>query len=233
MITVLVVDDDFRVARIHSAFVDRIEGFRTIGVANTGQEAIRLAVALVPDLILLDLYLPDVFGLDVLNRMRVAGVEGDAIVISAANESETVERAVKLGVVNYLLKPFTADDLRQRLTHYKANRTARHPKTLTDQAAVDQLWGRTEGGRSESLPKGLSPETAELIVQALRATEGELSAQECADAVGISRVSARRYLEYFAGQGSVVVSLRYGVVGRPERRYGVAQPGSPPPRPAR
>ena len=83
MITVLVVDDDFRVARIHSAFVDRIEGFRTIGVANTGQEAIRLAVALVPDLILLDLYLPDLFGLDVLNRMRVAGVEGDAIVISA------------------------------------------------------------------------------------------------------------------------------------------------------
>ncbi len=169
MITVLVVDDDFRVARIHSAFVDRVEGFRTIGVANTGQEAIRLAVALVPDLILLDLYLPDVFGLDVLNRMRVAGVEGDAIVISAANESETVERAVKLGVVNYLLKPFTADDLVQRLTHYRANRTARHPKTLTDQAAVDQLWGRPEGGRSESLPKGLSPETAELIIRALQA----------------------------------------------------------------
>ena len=64
-----------------------------------------------PDLILLDLYLPDVFGLDVLNQMRVAGVEGDAIVISAANESETVERAVKLGVTNYLLKPFTLDDL--------------------------------------------------------------------------------------------------------------------------
>jgi len=174
MITVLVVDDDFRVARIHSAFVDRIDGFRTIGVANTGQEAIRLAVALVPDLILLDLYLPDVFGLDVLNRMRVAGVEGDAIVISAANESETVERAVKLGVVNYLLKPFTADDLRQRLTDYQANRKARHPKTLTDQAAVDQLWGRGESGRPEVLPKGLSPETAELIVQALAAAEGEL-----------------------------------------------------------
>ena len=115
MITVLVVDDDFRVARIHSAFVDRTEGFRTVGVANTGQEAIRLAVALNPDLILLDLYLPDIFGLDVLNRMRVAGVEGDAIVISAANESGTVERAVKLGVASYLLKPFTQDDLLQRL----------------------------------------------------------------------------------------------------------------------
>ena len=222
MISVLVADDDFRVARIHSAFVDRVDGFRTIGVATTGQEAIRLAVALVPDLILLDLYLPDIFGLDVLNRMRVAGVEGDAIVISAANESETVERAVKLGVVNYLLKPFTADDLLQRLTEYKVTRAARRPKTLSDQAAIDQLLGRAEGGRNEPLPKGLSPETAELILTALTAATGEMSAQECADAVGIARVSARRYLEFFVQQGKVAVSLKYGTVGRPERRYAIS-----------
>ncbi len=221
MITVLVVDDDFRVARIHSAFVDRVEGFRTIGVANTGQEALRLAVALVPDLILLDLYLPDVFGLDVLNRMRVAGVEGDAIVISAANESGTVERAVKLGVVNYLLKPFTQADLVTRLQQYQATRTARRPATLSDQAAVDQLLGRSDGGRGEPLPKGLSPETAESILTALASAGVELSAQECADAVGIARVSARRYLEFYAGRGTVSVSLRYGARGRPERRYAI------------
>jgi response regulator of citrate/malate metabolism len=224
VITVLVVDDDFRVARIHSAFVDRVEGFRTIGVANTGQEAIRMAVALVPDLILLDLYLPDIFGLDVLNRMRVAGVEGDAIVISAANESETVERAVKLGVVNYLLKPFTADQLVQRLQQYKASRSARRPRTLDDQAAVDQIMGRGDGSRAEPLPKGLSPETAELILAALTAATSELSAQECAEAVGIARVSARRYLEFFVRQGRVAVSLRYGARGRPERRYAVVPP---------
>lgn len=228
MITVLVVDDDFRVARIHSAFIDRIEGFRTIAVANTGQEAIRLAVALNPDLILLDLYLPDIFGLDVLNRMRVAGVEGDAIVISAANESETVERAVKLGVSNYLLKPFTHDDLVQRLTQYRSTHTARRPKTLSDQAAVDQLMNRGDGGRAEPLPKGLSPETAELVLAAVTRADGELSAQECADAVGISRVSARRYLEYFNRQGKVTVTLRYGTVGRPERRYGVITSEGPP-----
>lgn len=223
MISVLVTDDDFRVARIHSAFVDRVDGFRTIGVATTGQEAIRLAVALVPDLILLDLYLPDIFGLDVLNRMRVAGVEGDVIVISAANESETVERAVKLGVVNYLLKPFTAADLLQRLTQYKATRTARRPKTtLSDQAAIDQLLGRDDGARSDALPKGLSPETAELILNALTAATTELSAQECAETVGIARVSARRYLEFFVQQGKVAVSLKYGTVGRPERRYAIS-----------
>lgn len=221
MITVLVVDDDFRVARIHSAFVDRIDGFQTIGVANSGQEAIRLAASLSPDLILLDLYLPDVFGLDVLNRMRVAGVEGDAIVISAANESGTVERAVKLGVSSYLLKPFTADDLKQRLTQYRDTHKARRSKTLSDQAAIDQLMTRGEGSRNEPMPKGLSPETAELVLAAVADATGELSAQECAEVVGISRVSARRYLEYFTSQGMVVVTLRYGNVGRPERRYGI------------
>jgi response regulator of citrate/malate metabolism len=229
MISVLVVDDDFRVARIHSAFIDRVEGFRSIAVAHTGQEAIRLAVALGPDLILLDLYLPDIFGLDVLNRMRVAGVEGDVIVISAANESGTVERAVKLGVSNYLLKPFTQDDLVQRLTQYRTTRKGRRVTTLPDQAAVDQLLVRGDsGGRQEALPKGLSQETAELVLAAATTADGELSAQECGDRVGISRVSARRYLEYFAAQGTLTVGLRYGAVGRPERRYGVVKPGASP-----
>ncbi|HEU4511855.1 MAG TPA: response regulator, partial [Nocardioidaceae bacterium] len=107
MITVLVVDDDFRVARIHSAFVDRVEGFSTVGVAHTGADALQAARTLRPDLILLDLYLPDVFGLDLISRIRVHGVDSDVIAISAANESQTVERAVKLGVASYLLKPFT------------------------------------------------------------------------------------------------------------------------------
>ena len=224
MITVLVVDDDFRVARIHSAFVDRVDGFRTIGTAHTGQEAIRLAVTLSPDLILLDLYLPDVFGLDVLNRMRVAGVEGDVIVISAANESETVERAVKLGVVNYLLKPFTQADLHERLTHYQATRKSKKPKTLPNQAAIDRLLGRSDSARPETLPKGLSPETAQLIMATLIGADGELSAQESADAIGIARVSARRYLEHFVHLGTVTVTLRYGAVGRPERRYKAVDP---------
>lgn len=229
MITVLVVDDDFRVARIHSAFVDRIEGFRTVGVAKSGAEAVAMAARLVPDLILLDLYLPDVFGLDVLNQMRVAGVEGDVLVISAANESEAVQRALKLGVASYLLKPFTLDDLASRLAEYKAarQRRARHvvgDEVVGDQAAVDRLFGRLEAPPAEALPKGMSVETAELILVTLRDAAEEQSAQELADAAGISRVSARRYLEFFVAKGQAQVSLRYGSRGRPERRYQLAPP---------
>ena len=222
MITVLVVDDDFRVARIHSAFVDRVEGFRTIGVAADGAEALAMAGRLVPDLILLDLYLPDIFGLDLLNQMRVAGVEGDVIVISAANESETVERALKLGVANYLLKPFTLDDLSGRLSEYRSQRDRRLRPLVGDQADVDRIFGRSEPTIAESLPKGMSPETAELILATLRERTEEQSAQQCAAAVGISRVSARRYLEFFVSQGWAQVSLRYGSRGRPERRYRLA-----------
>jgi response regulator of citrate/malate metabolism len=217
MITVLVVDDDFRVARIHSAFVDRVEGFRTVGSAGTGREALELAQRLHPDLILLDLYLPDIFGLDLLNQLRVAGVEGDTIVISAANESETVERALKLGVANYLLKPFTFDDLAARLNEYRSFQARRTRPQVDDQADVDRIFSRAASRRSTALPKGLSPETAELILAAL--TDEPRSAQEYADQAGISRVSARRYLELYVQQGKAQVTLRYGSRGRPERRY--------------
>jgi len=224
MITVLVVDDDFRVARIHSAFVDRVEGFRTVGSAGTGREALEQARQLQPDLILLDLYLPDIFGLDLLNQLRVAGVESDAIVISAANEFETVERALGLGVANYLLKPFTFHDLANRLNEYRTQRRRRPRPPVEDQAEVDRIFGRSGPGRSAAMPKGLSPETAELIFGSLSAEPR--SAQECADAAGISRVSARRYLELYVQQGKAQVSLRYGSRGRPERRYTRVADGS-------
>jgi response regulator of citrate/malate metabolism len=220
VIRVLVVDDDFRVARIHSAFVDRVDGFRTVGVAHTGADALSAARELAPDLILLDLYLPDIFGLDLISRIRVEGATSDVIVISAANESETVERAVKLGVASYLLKPFTMIDLTARLEEYQAQHRNRSARTLGDQAEVDRMFGRAQ--HTAPLPKGMSPETAELILGMLSEQAEELSAQECADAVGMSRVSARRYLEHFVDKGRVQVSLRYGSRGRPERRYSLA-----------
>jgi response regulator of citrate/malate metabolism len=220
VISVLVVDDDFRVARIHSAFVDRVEGFHTVGVAHTGADALHAARTLRPDLILLDLYLPDVFGLDLLNQMRVHGVDSDVIVISAANEAQTVERAVKLGVASYLLKPFTRDDLAARLAEYGAQRRSSRHRTLGHQAEVDRIFGRAE--QAAPLPKGMSAETADLVLAALQRQDREISAQECADAIGVSRVSARRYLEHFVQQGRLQVSLRYGSRGRPERRYQLA-----------
>ncbi|WP_431973092.1 hypothetical protein [Micromonospora haikouensis] len=112
------------------------------------------------------------------------------------------------------------DELRTRLKQYAARRNSPRAAVLSDQADVDRVLSRAGAHiPTSALPRGLSPETAELVERALREHPGRLSAAECADRVGISRVSARRYLEHYSDTGRAEVSLRYGVAGRPERRY--------------
>ncbi|MEV4267392.1 response regulator [Kribbella sp. NPDC049584] len=217
MITVLVVDDDFMVARIHRGFVDRVDGFEVVGTANSGDQAVAALSELRPDLVLLDLYLPDVFGIDLIARLRAVRPDVDILVITAAREADAVRGAVRQGVVNYLLKPFGFEDLRARLQEYERRR-ASVPDQVTSQADVDRVLAPA-CPTVNRLPKGLSQETTDLVTAALRATPDNLSAAECAEKVGISRVSARRYLEFLCTQGQAQVTLRYGTTGRPERRY--------------
>jgi response regulator of citrate/malate metabolism len=220
VIRVLVVDDDFMVARVHRGFVERVDGFEVVGVAHTGAEALQLAAELHPDLVLLDLYLPDLFGLDVLARLRTAGVQADVVVITAAKEVDSVRAALRHGVTDYVLKPFGFVDLRERLERYAAQRLLLHAGEVRGQDDIDRVLARRPGARpAAALPKGMSPETAQLVEGALRECGDTLSASEAAEQVGISRVSARRYLEHFVTTGRAEVSLRYGTTGRPERRY--------------
>ncbi|MEU1691564.1 response regulator [Streptomyces hirsutus] len=220
-IDVLVVDDDFMVARVHRAFVERVEGFRVVGVAGTGEQAVAAVDGLRPDLVLLDLYLPDLFGLDVIPRLRSAGHDCDVMVISAAREAGTVRGAVRQGVVDYLLKPFESEDLRARLERYAVRRGRLLGAVVRGQADVDRVLAGAPVPvtTAPALPKGMSVETAELVERVLREADGTLSATECAALTGVSRVSARRYLEHFHTVGRAEVSLRYGAAGRPERRY--------------
>jgi response regulator of citrate/malate metabolism len=219
VIEVLIVDDDFMVARIHTGFVERTPGFTVTGVAHSGAQALAEAARLQPDLVLLDVYLPDVSGLDLLTGLREAAPEVDVLVISAAREADTVRRALRGGIVHYLMKPFSYDDLRVRLEHYQqayAGMAGEH----ADQADVDRLFG--VAGADKRLPKGFSAETLKLVEDTLRNVArgaGDLSAAEAAAELGISRVSARRYLEHLNETGKAEVTLRYGEVGRPERRY--------------
>lgn len=220
MTRVLVVDDDFMVARVHRGFVEAVAGFEVVEVAHSGEAALAAVKALRPDLVLLDIYLPDMNGLDLLPMLREVQPDLDAIVISAANEVETVRRALRGGIVHYLIKPFSGADLRESLEHYQ--RTYRRlDRGEAQQQDVDRVFRHKPGSAAAAarLPKRLSPETADLVEQALRGAGTDLSASECADAVGLARVSVRRYLEHFVTVGRADVRLRYGGVGRPERRY--------------
>ncbi|MDT0544705.1 MULTISPECIES: response regulator [Streptomyces] len=223
MTRVLVVDDDFMVAKLHSRYVASLDGFTVAGVAHTGAEALRAADALRPDLVLLDVYLPDMDGISVLRRMREREEhrQVDALFITAAKDPHAVRAALRAGALHYLIKPFDRAALQEQLRHAAALRARLDTLGEASQEDVDQIFGtRPRGARSrEQLPKGLAAHTASLVERTLRGHAEGLSAAECAEAGAFSRVSARRYLEYFAETGRVEVTLRYGGTGRPERRY--------------
>ncbi|MGH3353098.1 MAG: response regulator [Nocardioides sp.] len=227
-LTVLVVEDDFMVASIHTRFVERVEGFRVVGVAATGSQALEETARLSPDVLLLDVHLPDFSGIELLRRLRGRGDDTDVIVITAAREADTVRAAAAGGAAHYVVKPFPFEDLAARLDDVRRSRDAlarieQQPAGQV-QAGIDEVFSHQAGAREtrERLPKGLSPETARAVLAALQDAD-ELSAAECADAIGVSRVSARRYLEHFASIGRIGVRLNYGTAGRPERRYRTAR----------
>lgn len=226
-IRTLVVDDDFRVAAIHAAYVERVSGFSVIGKAHTAGDAIDAIQSQKPDLVLMDIYLPDSNGLQVMQTVTTdcvaAGEEApDFIVITAARDVGSVRTAMQLGAAYYVVKPFGFASLRERLESYANLR--KHLTTLGNtarQADVDQLFSMMRS-TSESIPappKGHSAPTLELVRNAVAAAAEDVSAAEVAEAVGISRATAQRYLTYLARHGLVRLQLKYGSTGRPEHRY--------------
>ncbi|MFI6427214.1 response regulator [Promicromonospora sp. NPDC050880] len=279
----LLVEDDPAVAVVHRGFVESHPRFVVVGEARTGTDALRLAAELRPDLVLLDLHLPDIGGLDVLRRLRLLpGPPVDVVATTAARELDSVRQAMAGGVVAYLVKPFTSAALRERLDEvWQRREDVRRAQATLDQDQVDQLLA---GPRLGLPPKGLSERSRALVQEALmrlcgvgegavagaaaggaavagdagavsggilaggarpggaasgRAASGgaasdgavsggaasghvevrDASAAEVAEAVGMSRVSARRYLEHLVTEGRAQVTPRYGATGRPENRY--------------
>ena len=220
MIRTLVVEDDARVAEVHAAYVARLPGFELAGVAHRGVEALELIAARPVDLVLLDFHLPDVTGLALCRALRRrAGQPVDVIGVTAARDVETVRSAVAEGVVQYIVKPFSFATFRDKLERYAIYRERLAGRTDASQQEVDELLGTLRGSAAAPLPKGLSQQTFDLLADALRAADGERSAQDVAEATGVSRVTARRYLETMASQGLVELTMRYGATGRPEHRY--------------
>jgi response regulator of citrate/malate metabolism len=222
MIRVLVVDDDFMVARLHSSVVSRQPGFEVVGAARTGADALAAVRSLRPDLVLLDIYLPDMSGLEVLRKFRESAADYpvDVIVISAARDADTLRTALRGGVFQYLVKPFEIESLRSRLKEYAEHWAELHRLTEIDQAEVDRVFRAQRNRGTVAPPKGISPETTDLVVQALGdAPVDGMSASDCAEVTGLSRSSTRRYLEHLVTIGRAEMRHRYGVAGRPERRY--------------
>jgi len=225
VIRTLVVDDDFRVAAIHAAYVAKVEGFAVIAQAHTAADAVQAVDSLRPDLMLLDLYLPDEHGLKLVGRLRDGHPPVDVIVITAAKDADSVRAAMQGGALHYLLKPFSFPVLRDKLLSYAAMRARLGALREADQRNVDRVFGALRAPDQLSAAKGRSVHTLEAVEQLLSEASaaardpGGLSAAEVAERTGMSRATAQRYLSYLERHGVVRLQLRYGTTGRPEHRY--------------
>ena len=230
MIDVLVVDDDFRVAEINAKYVAKVPGFRVSAHAHSGAQALAAVARSSVDLVLLDHYLPDRTGLEVVHSMRERGHGSDVIMITAASDVATVRAAMRLGALHYLVKPFTFAALRVRLESYAAlrrtvERVGGHGPAGQEQ--VDRIFGALRTGPAPSapgLPSGHSEPTTDLICAVLHRAGHPLSAHEVAAETGLSRSTAQRYLRHLEQAGRLSLSLKYGDTGRPEHRYAWVAP---------
>ena len=226
MIRVLIVEDDPVAAEAHRQYVERVPGFTVAGVVHSGGEVLRVLHRERVDLLLLDLYLPDAHGLDICRAVRAAGHAVDVIAVTSARDLAVVRAAVSVGVVQYLLKPFTFAAMRDKLERY-ARFLAGVDRTgeAAGQDEVDSLLATLRSAEGATLPKGMSRPTLDAVVAALRAAVDGLSAGATSDGIGMSRVTARRYLEYLADNGLAVRKVQYGQIGRPELWYHWASTG--------
>ncbi len=225
-IRVLVVEDDPITAEAHAAYVSRVDGFTPAGIAHTGHEAIRMLRDAVGgrvapiELILLDVNLPDTTGIELCRSLRAAGIELDVIAVTAVRDAAVVRSAVSLGIVLYLIKPFTFAAFTEKLSAYRDYRARVGSAVVTDQQEVDASFAALRTSSRADLPKGLTRETLDLVRAAVRdGPAGAMSATELAAALDLSRVTARRYLEHLADTGVVDRAGRYGTPGRPEVEY--------------
>jgi two-component system CitB family response regulator len=225
VIRTLIVDDDFRVAAIHAAYVGKVDGFEVIAQAHTAAEAVGAVDTLRPDLMLLDLYLPDEHGLKLVGRLRDGHPPVDVIVITAAKDADSVRAAMQGGALHYLLKPFSFPVLRDKLLSYAAMRARLAGLREADQRNVDRVFGALRAPDQLSAAKGRSVHTLEAVEQLLSeaaVSAGDwagFSAAEVAEQTGMSRATAQRYLSHLHELGRVDIKLRYGSGGRPEHGY--------------
>jgi len=218
---VLVVDDDFMIARMHGKFIEQQEGYLVAGIAHNCEQALSLARELQPDLVLLDVYLPDRSGIEALRALRGERVPCDVVLITAAREVGIIEDAFRLGIFDYLIKPFDLDLLKDALVQYRQFKSHLRQAVQPDQrfvAGLRQLRAAQPAGAGQT-QKGIDARTLELVRHSLAQDGAFRTAEQVALAAGVSRSTARAYLDYLFEKGQIEELLHYGTVGRPQRQF--------------
>ena len=217
---VMIIEDDIAIAELHHKYLSQLSGLEVVGIATTRMEAEMQLEVLKPDLLLMDVYLPDGTGLEILNTLRTNNQTCDVILITAARDVDTLQQAMRGGVVDYLLKPVMFPRLEAALQKYISQRQQLDVAESLDQNLVDKMLQSSVSAENtpQLLPKGIDGVTLDKI-RALFGGEVMFTADEAGEKIGASRTTARRYLEYLISSGELEADLNYGTVGRPERCY--------------
>jgi two-component system response regulator DctR len=213
---VLIVEDDQHVAYLHRELVGRIPGFAVVGSVTNNQDALGEIARTRPHLLLLDLTLRGADGIALLRQLRAAAIPIEAIAVTAARRAETVRALMHLGVMDYLVKPFTPERLQQALSQLHERLGTPGPVELT-QRQIDELCMTRSGRRW--LPKGLSEGALEQVRVALSGADEPRSAAWVAEQVGMARVTVRRYLEYLVVTQQASCRSEAAGPGRPQKLY--------------
>ncbi|AIQ67867.1 response regulator [Paenibacillus graminis] len=228
-IKVLIVEDDPMVAKFNRHYLEQVQGFEFAGWAASVDEARMLLAELKVDLILLDIYMPRTSGLQLLSSLREQGSVVDIIVISAASDNASIRKALQLGAVDYLIKPFEFARFQAALSAYREDYMLMKHREHLSQEQLDKLLRHsmgTEEEKSGTLPKGLTEGTLESIWRTIQKLESPVfSTEEITAGAPISRISVRKYLAFLTEAGVLEMEISYGAVGRPVYMYTVTASG--------
>ncbi|MCD8141201.1 MAG: response regulator [Planctomycetaceae bacterium] len=220
MIRVLVVEDDIVIMNVTCKYLKAVPGFEVVGRAFNGEEAKEFLAEGNIDLIILDIFMPRLTGVDFLAEIRARNDLSDVIFVTASNDTEMINRAVKLGIVDYLIKPFSRERFNSALENYRAMRAVMVGQDHVTQEQLDSTLNPTHRHGDEPLLKGMHPKTLEKIRGYInRCSDATITQQEIADRLGLSKVTVRRYMEYLVSKNEVAMQMEYGTVGRPAYTY--------------
>lgn len=220
-IQVLLVEDDPMVRQVNRQFIEQVPGYHLIGTAKNGVEGVQQIKQLKPDLVFMDIFMPEQDGIETLKIIREKGLTVDVIAVTAANDIKTIQKMLQLGVFDYIMKPFSFERMKHTLQNYRHYKNKMEEKSEMTQKEFDSLLHhqQTPHQPDAKLPKGLNASTLEKIVSFIGKKEQSVSAEEVANGVGLARVTARRYLDYLEKQNKVKIDIQYGGVGRPVNQY--------------
>ncbi|WP_186429346.1 response regulator [Clostridium sp. BSD9I1] len=223
MINVLIVEDDPMVAQINKRYTESIEGFKVIGVCGNGNEALNTIKTKQMQLVILDLYMPKLDGIEFLKEIRKEHIMTDVIMVTAAHETNKLNEVLKLGAIDYLVKPFEYERFKEALNKFKLRYELLKEKSTLNQEDIDKITSQNSPSLSEEFQKGINERTLYRIKKFIKDYREEyFTSEEIAEGMKLSRVTIRRYLEYMSSFGELIRDIEYGEVGRPKTKYKIS-----------